>query len=224
MSTAEELTNWYLRLNGFLTIPNFILHPPSQGSQRTEADVVGIRFPFRKEFQNSDVDDSKLQYSLTKPSLFIVEVKTQEIELNDTWASSSKGNINKIMTDLGIYLEQREIATASDSLYESGRFNGEPYYCPLLFVGNIDVGRIPGRYLSVPRILWADVVAFIHQRFRKFARIKADNQQWDQLGKDLYNLATNYEKLGDFEKEVRLRCQLPAAYYPALKLSCVTAR
>ena len=45
---AERLAYWYLRLNGFLTIENFILHPRTTGKQKTDIDLVGVRFPHRK--------------------------------------------------------------------------------------------------------------------------------------------------------------------------------
>ncbi len=39
---AEMLANWYFRLNGFLTSQNYILH--DRRSQRTEIDILGVRF------------------------------------------------------------------------------------------------------------------------------------------------------------------------------------
>jgi hypothetical protein len=46
--SSERVASWFFRLNGCLTIDNFILHPdfinPS-GRQRTDADVLGVRFP-----------------------------------------------------------------------------------------------------------------------------------------------------------------------------------
>ena len=50
----EKYIRWYLRLNGFLSVENFIAHadgdPTRQRGrlvgQRTELDVIGVRFPF----------------------------------------------------------------------------------------------------------------------------------------------------------------------------------
>ena len=33
---------WYFRLNGFFQIENFVVHPESYGSQRTDADLLGV--------------------------------------------------------------------------------------------------------------------------------------------------------------------------------------
>jgi hypothetical protein len=45
----ERVAYWYFRLNGFLQIENFVLHPAGGGSQRTDADLLAVRFPDRKE-------------------------------------------------------------------------------------------------------------------------------------------------------------------------------
>ena len=43
--TAGQLAYWYLRLNGLLNIPDFVVHPEQGGNQRTDVDVLGVRFP-----------------------------------------------------------------------------------------------------------------------------------------------------------------------------------
>lgn len=45
----EQLALWYLRLNGYLTVPNFVLHPDTPGSERTDADLLAVRFPYSGE-------------------------------------------------------------------------------------------------------------------------------------------------------------------------------
>jgi hypothetical protein len=47
---AERVAYWYLRLNGSLQIENFVVHPSRGGSQRTDADLLGVRFRHRMEF------------------------------------------------------------------------------------------------------------------------------------------------------------------------------
>ena len=211
MSKAEELVNWYLRLNGFLTIPNFILHPSRPGPQRTDADILGVRFPFRREFENSDCDDRKLGYSSTEPSLFIVEVKTSEIDLNEPWQNPEKANINKVLNDLGFFESDEQTASVAEALYNAGQHEGERHYCSLLFIGNVDTNRIPEQYSSVPKILWKDIIEFIHGRFRRFVRIKANHDQWDEFGKKIYEFTEAHESLPEFEAKVREYCLLPGA-------------
>jgi hypothetical protein len=45
----ERLAYWYLRLGAFLTIENFIVHDEAGGFQRTDVDLVAVRFPNRRE-------------------------------------------------------------------------------------------------------------------------------------------------------------------------------
>ena len=47
--SPEKVAYWYFRLNGFLQIENFIIHPERYGSGRTDADLLAVRFPFRAE-------------------------------------------------------------------------------------------------------------------------------------------------------------------------------
>src|ERR1039458_6689569 len=39
-NASEELTNSFFRLNGCLTIPNFVVHPEVGSEQRTDADLL----------------------------------------------------------------------------------------------------------------------------------------------------------------------------------------
>jgi hypothetical protein len=58
--TPEQLAYWYLRLNGFLTIRNFIVHPDAGSDQRTDVDILGVRFPYRAELSPHDMKDDEL--------------------------------------------------------------------------------------------------------------------------------------------------------------------
>ena len=50
----EKLAYWFLRLNGCTTIENFVIHPDDAGSQRTDVDILGVRFPHRAELLTSE--------------------------------------------------------------------------------------------------------------------------------------------------------------------------
>ena len=59
MVTPEALAYWYFRLNGFLTTANFVIHDEGGAGQRTDADILGVRFPFRAELlEDPMVDDA----------------------------------------------------------------------------------------------------------------------------------------------------------------------
>jgi hypothetical protein len=75
---AEEVANWYFRLNGFLSIPGFILHPDRvQRYPETEADLIAVRFPYSAEILGgrSMIDvEILLQIDMTKTRVVFVLV------------------------------------------------------------------------------------------------------------------------------------------------------
>ncbi|WP_046215907.1 hypothetical protein [Paenibacillus wulumuqiensis] len=57
---GEELTYWYLRLNGFFIVNNFVLHRNSE-RQTSDSDLLAVRFPHVQEDiggQASDWDEN----------------------------------------------------------------------------------------------------------------------------------------------------------------------
>jgi hypothetical protein len=55
MDYAESLAYWYLRLNGFFPITNFVLHRPYGKGQNTDCDVLGVHPVFVQETISNDV-------------------------------------------------------------------------------------------------------------------------------------------------------------------------
>ena len=86
---AEELAHWYLRFNGFFTISNFVVHPTRRGSQLTDGDIVGVRFPNRAEFpEGPGADDGVFRAAGSRPIFVLTEVKPTRCELNPSWFDS----------------------------------------------------------------------------------------------------------------------------------------
>jgi hypothetical protein len=81
--SSEQLAYWYLRLNGFLTIPNFVVHPDQGGNQETDVDVLGVRFPYREENLGLPMEDEKhFRKFPDKAFITIAEVKSGRCGLN----------------------------------------------------------------------------------------------------------------------------------------------
>jgi hypothetical protein len=87
----ERVAYWYFRLNGFFQFENFVVHPSTKGSQRTEADLIGVRFPHRKEFlldhhDPMQDDADRLRLATDCVDVVIVEIKKNEhCSLNGPW-------------------------------------------------------------------------------------------------------------------------------------------
>jgi hypothetical protein len=46
MNYGETLTYWYLRLNGFIPMRNFVLHRANiEGQAAADTDLLAVRFP-----------------------------------------------------------------------------------------------------------------------------------------------------------------------------------
>src|SRR5450432_1539877 len=103
----EKVAYWYFRLNGFFQIENFVVHPERRGSQRTDADLLAVRFPHRAErlFDNpNDVmadDEHRLVLSHDLIDVLIVEVKTSHCTLNGPWTEQDRQNVHRVLAAIG---------------------------------------------------------------------------------------------------------------------------
>lgn len=90
----ELFVKWYLRLHGYLSVENFVIHEPLQGrvQQGGEIDLLAVRFPFSREEPNNGfafeldptlIDEDVLTGKLT--DFVIAEVKSAKDTLNDLW-------------------------------------------------------------------------------------------------------------------------------------------
>ncbi|MDG0059008.1 hypothetical protein [Priestia sp. P5] len=53
---GEELAYWYLRLNGFFVLDNFVYHQ-TQHNRNGDADLLAVRLPYVKEKIGGSIDD-----------------------------------------------------------------------------------------------------------------------------------------------------------------------
>ena len=187
MLKPEHLAAWYFRLNGFFTINNFVLHPSRRGAKRTDADILGVRFPFRAEFPDAPGgDEHEFARVVDSPYFVIVEVKRGRCELNGPWTDSSKQNIHQVLLDLGPFPSEKVPAVA-DSLYSDGIYNDPDLYCSLLCVGDGLSTELAASYPRVPQRTWDQVLAFLFERFDTYHRRKADHDSWDDVGQSVWN-------------------------------------
>jgi hypothetical protein len=80
---GETMAYWYLRLNGFFPLPNFVLHRTAILPRTADCDILAVRFPFAYEQiggQSADWDTwffEECGLSLNSSIIgLIVEVKT----------------------------------------------------------------------------------------------------------------------------------------------------
>jgi len=202
--TAEQLAYWYLRLNGFLTIQNFIVHPDTGSGQRTDADILGVRFPYRAELKpNPMVDDEPFVQFKDRPYIIIAEVKRSMCSLNGPWTEPEKENLQRVLRAIGAFPKDQVEAVAKH-IYTSGVFSDTAYHLTLACFGVATNPEIAKNFPDIQQILWDKVLTFIYNRFRKYRVQKASHGQWDEAGRALWDCVMRNPSLEAFKAAVRI--------------------
>lgn len=205
-STPERLVYWYLRINGFLLLENFVVHPDVGYQQRTDTDLLGVRFKHRQELMIDTMEDAPIVSECsTLCNVIIAEVKRGQCALNGPWINPNDKNINRILRAIGC-LDEHLIGDAAESLYNKGRYRDDYVTCRIFAFGDRK-GELP--IPSIHQILFSDVIKFIYSRFRKYSYQKASIGNWDNDGQQLKRLAERYRDLPEFEFEARHIFRLP---------------
>lgn len=183
----DRLAYWYFRLNGFLTTENFVIHPDEGREQRTDVDLMGVRFMHRCEIvYNPMVDDPRVADCVTPVNVIIAEVKTARCALNGPWVNPHAGNMQRVLRAIGCILEQH-IDAAADQLREVGAYSEGDVTVRLFALGERRNRRLP-----IPpeqQIIWSEMIQFVTSRFKAYSVEKASVGQWSEDGQQLRRLA-----------------------------------
>jgi hypothetical protein len=184
----ERLAYWYLRLNGFLTIENFIVHDEGGRGQRTDVDLIAFRFPHRKEAFHSYGGEARWMRDdpcfdgKKLPFTAFVEVTSGECKLNGPWTDPAKENMPRAIRALGPFSTMKEVQIASRDIYASGGYASDTIELGLVSIGERPNPELRERMPRVLQITWRQVTNFIFDRFGAFERIKREHPQWDVDG------------------------------------------
>jgi hypothetical protein len=189
---AEHVASWYFRLNGFLSIPGFIVHPDQQRRYPlTEADLIAVRFPNSAEWIDgcSMVDDSLLTAlsSPTKLLFLLVEVKYDLCNINGPWSDRSAGNMQRVIRRLG-FAGPDQVDDIADAMYSHLRWEGHSEVLQYVSVGKrANEGR-QRRYPQLKQIVWDQIADFLFDRFHQFPQKlpfggRTVHEQWPNFGR-----------------------------------------
>jgi hypothetical protein len=190
----ERAAYWYFRLNGFLQIENFVVHPGRRGSQRTDADLLGVRFPNRREFlfdhdKPMQDDVATLRVAPDRIDMVIAEIKANgPCRLNGPWTDQDERNVDRVLAAIGC-LHPDTIRLAATAIYETGEYRDDQMQIRLAAVGREASARLSERYRQVIQLTWNQMLAFMWHRFEAYRSQKRDVQQWDLLGRRLKAMA-----------------------------------
>ncbi len=178
--SSEKITYWFFRLNGCLTIENFIIHPDfvyqPDVVQCTDADLLAVRFPYRKEPYHYDdpMEDHEL-FLVNKTQLYIVEIKKSGYcRLNGPWTITVRENMERVLSAIG-FLPRDLIPEASKQLYETYEFESEKYRIQLIAIAKKRSDKLPEK---IQFTYSGDILPFIYCRFDKYIRVKSSHPQW----------------------------------------------
>ncbi len=180
---AERLAYWYFRLNGFFTIENFIVHSDTGPNQRTDADVLAVRFAYRAEnLQRPMLDDPKVSSCPTLVNAIIAEVKTGPCQLNGPWTNRAEMNMQRVVKAMG-FLPDGAIDSACDALHKQGHWSDATVTIRLLAIGETRTTTLP--MPAAQQLTWDEVIEFCVTRFKDYRREKSSLGQWKEDGRRL---------------------------------------
>ena len=185
----EKVAYWYFRLNGFLQIENFVVHPERRGGQRTDADLLGVRFPHRAERLFDDPndimadDEQRLALSRDQIDVVIAEVKTnQPCTLNGPWTRKDRQNAHRVLAAIGCF-SPGHIERAAADIYRVGvHVSKLGLRVRLVAVGRERSEELSASYPDVTQLTWPEMLAFVWDRLRRYQNQKAQVDQWDEQG------------------------------------------
>lgn len=120
MNYGETLTYWYLRLNGFIPMRNFVLHRANiEGQAAADTDLLAVRFPHvYEEIGGQPLDWDNRRFGawgldLRNNVALIVEVKTGRINPDRRWWRRER--LQAAVLRLGI-LDRRDVPAITGGL------------------------------------------------------------------------------------------------------------
>lgn len=175
----EKNSYWFFRLNGCLTIVNFIVHPAlgrpqkiesdlfdTYSAQRTDADILLVRFPYRREFDM--VDHEIFPKNQKRIFIGIAEVKSGICRLNGPWVKEERRNIHRVLRAIGVFPEDM-VDSVAKSLYEETYFKDSNYIVRLIAIGKAKNPEYDSKYPELLQLTYeSDILPFIYNRFRKY--------------------------------------------------------
>ncbi|MBS1720440.1 MAG: hypothetical protein JST35_08345 [Armatimonadetes bacterium] len=200
MSSPERLAYWYLRLNGFLTIENFVVHDDMTANQRTDADILAVRFGNRSEnLTKPMVDDQRVIDSSHFCNVVIAEIKSTDCALNGPWTNQRDRNVERVLSAVGV-VPANLLYDAACAIYKSGRFEMDGVMIRLMAFGDVRSRITP----EVEQVTFDEMIGFIWERFREYNLQKKSIGNWAPDGREMRQLCPSPNtSLDDFRTAVR---------------------
>ena len=212
LNKYEQFVCVYLRLNGYFTVPNFIVHDPKQVlndtiGNRTETDVLAIRMPYSVEQTNTFQlrnDPCLVGEQEGRIDVVIAEAKSgDQNKPNKVWRrQESVDVIEYLVRFIGLFKDNK-INEVAQQLLTQYRFKDKS--CRIRY---IIFASGPNEHYQQKGIQYIthDCIARFLVGVRGNCWVDEDigvasvHQQWDPFLKDIFGIANNQ----DNSPEVRI--------------------
>jgi hypothetical protein len=168
---------------------DFVLHRDHRPyGQMTDADILGVRFPFRKEL--TFPDDEPFATG-TKSQFIIGEITQGTCKLNGPWTDPNRRNMQYVLSAIGAFA-QEDLDGVAALLYERYVYEDDNQKVQLIAFGRQIDERFADPAKPLLQLTFEHVCRFIHARFIPYQNEKRDHQHWDYAGRVLWDLAESH--------------------------------
>lgn len=217
---AETLTKWYLRLNGYFTVENFIVHAAddptriSKGTvgNYTEVDALAVRHQFSKEVTGTlqILNDPKLiSDQNVKIDFVIAETKTRkENRPNKIWRDKNLNAIKYIIRFAGFIETEEIIAKVAKELSENHQYIDPAgnFRIRLILFSEKELAK---NWKSISNITFDDIIDFIVNIrgtcwVDENIGVASIHYQWDELMNKIFSVANDLSK-GTVQRKTEIK-------------------
>lgn len=170
---AEELAYWYLRLNGFFLIENFVIHKEPKEFEgikhRADADLLAVRFPYvseqiGEEELKPDTEFLLKTFDCGKTLGLIIEVKSGE-DWDKLNIFEDDKRMKYALKRFGFILSEEVDALASNLTWTQVDIGSDHQIGKLLVH---DLRELPAKWRGkIPSVKLSTLNAFIENRFNE---------------------------------------------------------
>ena len=177
MNSSEELAYWYLRLNGFFPLTNFVVHRHQAARYRSDIDVLAVRLPHVFEEVGGQQHDWDPYLTGRLPFdqvvAVICEVKTGAFHRDRIFRAEQ---VQPALARLGLWTRARVDVIAEQLRTEASVASAEGVVCKLLVTEEASESE---SYLNrtVP-----DLEAFIDDRIARYPFEKFGSRMFFSAG------------------------------------------
>jgi len=169
---GEELTYWFLRLNGFFPVTDFVMHPGNQVDYLTDCDVLAVRPPYVTEDVGGNPGDWHPRFApFIQAGDYIGVVGQSKINQCANFTRFDVGYLEYAIARLGMFRDHRAAAAGLQCAAGHTTSQGVTVVALLVAQPPLPQGNFIGLSLQ-------DIRAFIRSRMMTYDSVKYPNKHF----------------------------------------------